>query len=163
MYYEDEPGRRTAAGLLTRDEARRVAAGFQVANSLNRFAVSSWMPFKYDDDGSLVLYFQNESPGADMEANWLPTPNGPFNLTMRLYAPRMEALTGKWSPPPVTKDYPPNWNEAKPERANMTPKGRRQQRLNGAPWQLVGDGGWVDRRTHQGTKAAEKAAWLTKS
>jgi hypothetical protein len=104
MYYDDEPGRRTAAGLLTRDEARRVAAGFQVANSLNRFAVSSWMPFKYDDDGSLVLYFQNESPGADMEANWLPTPNGPFNLTMRLYAPRMDALTGKWSPPPVTKD-----------------------------------------------------------
>ena len=78
--------------------------GFQVANSLNRFAVSSWMPFKYNDDGSLVLYFQNESPGADMEANWLPTPKGPFNLTMRLYAPRMEALTGKWSPPPVTKD-----------------------------------------------------------
>jgi hypothetical protein len=39
--------------------------GFQVANSLNRFAVSSWMPFKYNGDGSLVLYFQNESPGAD--------------------------------------------------------------------------------------------------
>src|SRR5262249_53194225 len=36
--------------------------GFQVANSLDRFAVSSWMPFKYDPDGSLTLYFQNESP-----------------------------------------------------------------------------------------------------
>ena len=36
--------------------------GFQVANSLNRFAVSSWMPFQYNPDGSLDLYFQNESP-----------------------------------------------------------------------------------------------------
>lgn len=77
--------------------------GFQVANSLNRFAVSSWMPFKYNPDGSLDLYFQNESPGTDKEANWLPAPKGAFNLTMRLYAPQSDALTGKWSPPPITK------------------------------------------------------------
>ena len=77
--------------------------GFQVANSLNRFAVSSWMPFKYNRDGSLDLYFQNESPGTDKEANWLPAPKGPFNLTMRIYAPKSEALTGKWNPPPVTR------------------------------------------------------------
>ncbi|MGB2931409.1 MAG: DUF1254 domain-containing protein [Methyloceanibacter sp.] len=81
-------------------------AGFQVANALNRFAVSSWMPFKYNPDGSLDLYFQNESPGADKEANWLPAPKGPFNLTMRLYAPKSQALTGKWNPPPVTKSTP---------------------------------------------------------
>ena len=77
--------------------------GFQVANSLNRFAVSSWMPFKYNPDGSLDLYFQNESPGANKEANWLPAPKGPFNLTMRLYSPKSGALTGKWNPPPITK------------------------------------------------------------
>jgi hypothetical protein len=77
--------------------------GFQVANSLNRFAVSSWMPFKYNADGSLDLYFQNESPGADKDANWLPAPKAPFNLTMRMYAPKSEALTGKWNPPPVTR------------------------------------------------------------
>jgi hypothetical protein len=77
--------------------------GFQVANPLNRFAVSSWMPFKYNPDGSLDLYFQNESPGADKEANWLPAPKGPFNLTMRLYGPKSDALTGKWNPPPITK------------------------------------------------------------
>ena len=77
--------------------------GFQVANSINRFAVSSWMPFKYNADGSLDLYFQNESPGTGKEANWLPAPKGAFNLTMRLYAPKEDALTGKWNPPPVTK------------------------------------------------------------
>ncbi|HET7850899.1 MAG TPA: DUF1254 domain-containing protein, partial [Pseudolabrys sp.] len=75
--------------------------GFQVANPTNRFAVSSWMPFKRDADGSLTLYFQNENPGGDREANWLPAPKGPFNLTMRLYAPKSEALTGVWNPPAV--------------------------------------------------------------
>ena len=77
--------------------------GFQVGNSLNRFAVSSWMPFKTNADGSLDLYFQNDSPGKEKEANWLPAPKGPFNLTMRLYGPKSDALTGKWNPPAVTK------------------------------------------------------------
>jgi hypothetical protein len=77
--------------------------GFQVANSLNRFAVSSWMPFKYNPAGSLDLYFQSESPGTDKEANWLPAPKKPFNLTMRLYGPKSEALTGKWNPPPIAR------------------------------------------------------------
>jgi hypothetical protein len=77
--------------------------GYQVANPLDRFALSSWMPLRFNPDGSLDLYFQNESPGADKEANWLPAPKGPFNLTMRLYAPKSEALTGQWNPPPVVK------------------------------------------------------------
>jgi hypothetical protein len=78
--------------------------GYQVANTLNRFAVSSWMPFKYNPDGSLDLYFQNESPGSAKEGNWLPAPKGPFNVTMRLYAPKSDALTGRWNPPPVMKE-----------------------------------------------------------
>jgi hypothetical protein len=77
--------------------------GFQVGNALNRFALSSWMTFKYNPDGSLDLHFQNESPGRDKESNWLPAPKGPFNLTMRLYAPQPDALTGKWNPPPIKK------------------------------------------------------------
>jgi len=81
--------------------------GFPVANPLNRLAVSSWMPFKYGTDGSLTLYFQNESPGKDKEANWLPASKGPFNLTMRLYAPKSEILTGRWNPPAVTKAAAP--------------------------------------------------------
>jgi hypothetical protein len=77
--------------------------GFQVGNALNRFAVSSWMPFVYNADGSLDLYFQTDSPGKDKEANWLPAPKAPFNLTMRLYSPESDALTGKWNPPPIKK------------------------------------------------------------
>jgi hypothetical protein len=77
--------------------------GFQVGNSLNRFAVSSWMPFQYNPDGSLDLYFQYETPGTDKENNWLPAPKRSFNLCMRLYAPRSEALTGKWNPPPIMR------------------------------------------------------------
>jgi hypothetical protein len=79
------------------------ADGFQVANAQNRFAVSSWMPFIHNMDGSLDIYFQSDSPGKDKEANWLPAPKAPFNLTMRLYAPQSDALTGKWNPPPVKK------------------------------------------------------------
>ena len=60
------------------------------------------MPLKYNADGSLDLYFQNEGPGADKEANWLPAPREP-NLMMRIYAPKSEALTGKWNPAPVMR------------------------------------------------------------
>ncbi len=77
--------------------------GFQVANVLDRFAVSSYMPFKSNADGSLDLYFQNESPGKAKEANWLPAPTGAFNVCMRLYGPKTEALTGRWNPPPVMR------------------------------------------------------------
>jgi hypothetical protein len=45
--------------------------------------------------------FQSDSPGKDKEPNWLPAPKGPFNLTMRLYSPLADALTGKWNPPPI--------------------------------------------------------------
>lgn len=77
--------------------------GFQVANALNRFAVSSWMPFRRNADGSLDLYFQHDDPGEGKEANWLPAPSGPFNLCMRLYAPESSVLNGAWSPPAVEK------------------------------------------------------------
>jgi hypothetical protein len=70
------------------------------------------VPFKYNPDGSLDLYFQNENPGPDKEANWLPAPKGPLNLTIRLHAPKRDALTGKWNPPPVTKTKAASSGEA---------------------------------------------------
>jgi hypothetical protein len=79
------------------------AEGFQVANTLNRFAIGDRDELKYNADGSLDLYFQAKSPGADKESNWLPAPaSGAVGLTMRLYAPKPQVLDGRWAPPAVT-------------------------------------------------------------
>jgi hypothetical protein len=78
-------------------------AGFQAANAINRFAIGDRDDIKYNSDGSLDLYFQHESPGNDKESNWLPSPaNGKLGITMRLYAPKLPALDGRWNPPAVT-------------------------------------------------------------
>lgn len=79
------------------------ADGFQVANELNRFAIGDRDALQFNSDGSLDLYFQNANPGPDKVSNWLPTPTGAWNLCLRLYAPRPQALDGTWNPPPVKK------------------------------------------------------------
>ncbi len=79
------------------------AAGFQAANELNRFALSSWMPLKKNADGSIDLYLQNSNPGSEKENNWLPAPKGQLGVTLRLYAPRMEVLNGSWNPPAIRR------------------------------------------------------------
>ena len=77
--------------------------GFPTPNALNRNAIGDRDELKFNPDGSLDLYFQNELPGKDREANWLPAPTEAFNLTMRLYAPKVEVLDGRWAPPAITK------------------------------------------------------------
>jgi hypothetical protein len=78
---------------------------FFVANPLNRYTLSSRNKFKYNKDGSVDLYLQNESPGKDKEANWLPAPKGKFILMLRLYwpyePPHVSILDGSWKPPAV--------------------------------------------------------------
>jgi len=71
------------------------------ANPLNRYLLNSPMlpQFKRDADGGLTFYIQHESPGKDKEANWLPSPKGPFVMAMRLYWPKPEALEDKWKAP----------------------------------------------------------------
>jgi hypothetical protein len=77
--------------------------GFQVANSLDRFAIGDRDPLVYNADGSLDIQIQHASPGPEKESNWLPAPDGPLGVTMRIYAPAAEALDGRWNPPPVRR------------------------------------------------------------
>lgn len=79
------------------------AEGFQAANPINRFAIGDRDALKFNADGSLDIYIQHDSPGAARESNWLPCPLGPLGVTMRLYAPKAEALDGRWAPVPITR------------------------------------------------------------
>ncbi|MBY5863640.1 DUF1254 domain-containing protein [Rhizobium leguminosarum] len=84
---------------------------FLVKNPINRYLVNSPMlsEMKKNDDGSLTLYIQKDSPGANKEANWLPAPDSTIYLVMRLYWPKTEAPSilpagkGTWQPPGVKR------------------------------------------------------------
>jgi hypothetical protein len=75
-------------------------------NPLNKLTVSPRDKLKYNKDGSVTLYFQHKSPGKAKEANWLPAPEGPFALTLRMYWPNTtppSILDGTWQPPGVKR------------------------------------------------------------
>jgi hypothetical protein len=76
-----------------------------IDNPLDRYLLNSPMmeQFVFNDDGSLTLYVQKESPGQDLQSNWLPAPDGPFYVVMRLYGPEQKVLEGKWVSPPLVK------------------------------------------------------------
>lgn len=76
-----------------------------VANPLNRYLLNSTMldDFVRDEDGGITLYLQHDAPGKDKEPNWLPSPEGPFSATLRLYWPKPEALDGTWQLPPLRR------------------------------------------------------------
>jgi hypothetical protein len=82
-----------------------------IENPISRYLINSPMlpGMKKNADGSLTLYIQKDSPGADKGANWLPAPNGPIYLVMRLYWPKetppsiLPPGEGTWSPPGVQR------------------------------------------------------------
>lgn len=76
-----------------------------IHNPLNRYLLNSNMKddFVYGENGSLTLYIQKDSPGKALEANWLPAPDGPMYMIMRLYGPEEAALKGEWVNPPLVK------------------------------------------------------------
>jgi hypothetical protein len=82
-----------------------------IENPIDRYLINSPMlpGMKKNQDGSLTLYIQKASPGSDKESNWLPAPNGPIYLVMRLYWPKTEAPSvlppgeGSWKPPGIVQ------------------------------------------------------------
>jgi hypothetical protein len=73
-----------------------------VDNPINRYSIGKYTEgLKNNTDGSVDIFIQNASPGADKESNWLPSPEGPFNMILRLYLPQPQALNGKWQLPLV--------------------------------------------------------------
>jgi hypothetical protein len=82
-----------------------------IENTIDRYLINSPMlpDLKKNADGSLTFYIQKNSPGKDRESNWLPAPNGPIYLVMRLYWPRTEPPSilppgsGTWQPPAIVK------------------------------------------------------------
>ena len=84
---------------------------FLIKNPIDRYLINSPMlpDMKTNPDGSLTLYIQKDSPGKENEANWLPAPDGPIYLVMRLYWPKESAPSilppgkGTWQPPALVK------------------------------------------------------------
>jgi len=76
-----------------------------VHNPIHRYLINSPMlpQMQKNDDGSLTLYIQKDSPGTEREPNWLPAPAGAIYLVMRLYWPEPSALDGSWQPPSVVR------------------------------------------------------------
>ena len=76
-----------------------------IVNPLNRYLLNSPMlpDMTLGKDGSLTLYIQKDSPGKVMEANWLPAPDGPFYMLLRLYWPEKSFLDGSWVLPGLSK------------------------------------------------------------
>jgi len=80
-----------------------------IKNPINRYLINSPMlpAMKKNADGSVTLYIQKDSPGADKEPNWLPAPNDLIYVVMRLYWPKamppsiLPPGEGTWKPPGI--------------------------------------------------------------
>jgi hypothetical protein len=77
-----------------------------VENPLDRYLLNSTTmdDFRMEGDGALTLLIQKDEPDTHSTSNWLPAPDGPFYLVMRLYGPEAAALDGTWMPPPVVRE-----------------------------------------------------------
>jgi hypothetical protein len=76
---------------------------FFVQNPIDRYAIGDRDKLKFNDDGSLTINIQHESPGKEKESNWLPAPKDSFNVFMRLYWPKKEIVDGAWKAPGIER------------------------------------------------------------
>ena len=75
-----------------------------VPNKWNRYDVAPWMPLKFNADGSLDIYIHAGYPSPEKEPNWLPAPpSGEFNVIIRNYWPKDEALNDSYKNPTIER------------------------------------------------------------
>jgi hypothetical protein len=76
---------------------------FFTPNALNRFVIGNRTPGLQSDRGQIEILIGSNSPTAERQANWLPAPKGPFQLTLRAYLPKPIMLRHRWQPPVIMK------------------------------------------------------------
>jgi hypothetical protein len=75
-----------------------------VDNPINRYSIGKYTEgLKNNTDGSLDIYIQPDNPGKDKESNWLPAPEGAFNMLLRTYLPQPQILNATWPLPVVQR------------------------------------------------------------
>jgi hypothetical protein len=82
-----------------------------VQNPIDRYLINTPMlgGMRRNPDGGLTIHIQKDDPGAELRPNWLPAPDGPIYMVMRLYWPKTEAPSllpigqGAWRPPGIVK------------------------------------------------------------
>jgi hypothetical protein len=78
-------------------------SGYFAKNSIKRFSIGSKDNLKFNKDGSVDIYIQKDNPGRDKQSNWLPSPEGEFEVLLRCYMPKDDLLDGKWTFPAINK------------------------------------------------------------
>jgi len=73
-------------------------------NNINRYSIGDrTRNLEFNQDGSLTIHLQYQAPDETRDSNWLPAPNGPFLLSLRIYLPKDDVLDGSWTPPQITE------------------------------------------------------------
>jgi hypothetical protein len=80
------------------------SSGYLVDNPIDRYVVNDDTPgLEWNANGSLDVTISHSEPGAEKPGVWLPAPDGPFYLVLRLYGPQQPLLDGDWAIPPVQR------------------------------------------------------------
>jgi hypothetical protein len=75
-----------------------------VDNPIGRYAIGSLTyGLTFGADGSLEILLQHQRPAPELEANWLPVPEGKFNLFLRTYLPGPTVMDQSYTPPTVRR------------------------------------------------------------
>ena len=83
------------------------AQHFLVANPIARYSIGNRTAGLVKGHGGSLSVTISASQPSGPGTNWLPAPDGSFEVILRVYAPRAAVATGRWEPPPVEATTPP--------------------------------------------------------